>query len=96
MRKLMVFTATLQQNVMNPRGHMTMCGREDYFLNERGDEVSFFYDPKNMTERVARVISKIQSGEAFPIRFGTSREAWAKKFTVTDHSEYIDEEYCEE
>jgi hypothetical protein len=93
----MVFTAKLEQNVMNPRGHLNgMCGREEYFLHEKGEEVSFFYDPQNIDERTKRIISRIQSGEAFPIKPGTRREAWAKKFIVTDHSEYIDEEYCEE
>lgn len=89
MRKLMVFIATLEQNVQNPLSHYE---REDYFLNKKGDKVLFFYDPKNIDTRTTKTISLIQSGESFPLMFGTRRATWAKKFTVTSHCEYIDEQ----
>lgn len=89
MPRIKIIKVQLKQDVINPR--YTSLTRGRYLLAEKGEELMFSYDPKDVSADTLRVIEKIKAGESFPVGYGTRYQAWAKKFTFISEVDYFDD-----
>ncbi len=84
-----IINVQLKQDVLNPQySSMTRSG---YLLAEKGEKLMFSYDPQDVSADTLRVIEKIKAGEAFPVRYGTRYQAWAKRFEFISEVDYFDD-----
>ena len=84
-----IIKVQLKQDVINPRYNSMTRGR--YLLAEKGEKLTFSYDPQDVSADTLRVIEKIKTGESFPVGYGTRHQAWAKRFALINEVDYFDD-----
>ena len=84
-----IIKVQLKQDVISPQYSSMTRGR--YLLAEKGEQMTFSYDPKDVSAGTLRVIEKIKAGESFPVGYGTRYQAWAKKFAFISEVDYFDD-----